>query len=182
MSHASLGLVFRSLRPLPLLGALASLTLTCAAQGLPRVTAAPPSSGPPGAITSGLPNAAGLGSGAPPQHSSPVGVGSGAEVMPTPRSTGRYVYNPDAASDVRTPETNVLGAAAAYSGVVYGGAPGAWSTVDIARSFLLADTNRDGELTRAEAQRLSIAPYSFDEMDWNHDGILSRFEYEDATR
>jgi hypothetical protein len=57
-----------------------------------------------------------------------------------------------------------------------------YAAVDIARSFIQADRNRDGELTRGEAQRLAIAPYSFEEMDRNFDGVISRFEYEDATR
>jgi len=59
---------------------------------------------------------------------------------------------------------------------------GPYTALQIAQSFLGADANRDGELTRAEAQRLSIMPYSFEEMDRNHDGILSRFEYEDGVR
>ena len=57
-----------------------------------------------------------------------------------------------------------------------------YSSVDLARSFIEADSNRDGELTRAEAGRLVIAPYSFEEMDRNRDGVISRFEYDDATR
>jgi len=60
--------------------------------------------------------------------------------------------------------------------------PGPYTALQIAQSFLGADANRDGELTRAEAQRLRIMPYSFEEMDRNHDGILSRFEYEDGVR
>jgi EF hand domain-containing protein len=59
---------------------------------------------------------------------------------------------------------------------------GPYTALQIAQSFLGADANRDGELTRAEAQRLSIMPSSFEEMDRNHDGILSRFEYEDGVR
>ena len=71
------------------------------------------------------------------------------------------------------------GGAAARSPTVTTGA-GPYTPVQIAQSFILADANRDGELTRAEAQRLSILPYSFDEMDTDHDGILTRFEYETA--
>lgn len=60
---------------------------------------------------------------------------------------------------------------------------GPYSAVDIARAFMEADTNHDGELSRAEAARLSIPlGASFDELDRNHDGVLSRFEYEDAFR
>ena len=60
--------------------------------------------------------------------------------------------------------------------------PGPYTPLQLARSFLLADTNQDGELTRAEAQRLSIMPMSFDEMDTNHDGVISRSEYENSVR
>jgi hypothetical protein len=59
---------------------------------------------------------------------------------------------------------------------------GGFSATDVARSFFFADANHDGDLTRAEAGRLSIAPLSFEQMDRNFDGIISRFEYEDATR
>jgi len=69
-------------------------------------------------------------------------------------------------------------AARATPGV--GGAP--YTALQLAQSFIGADANRDGELTRAEAQRLTIMPYSFEEMDRNHDGILTRFEYEDGVR
>lgn len=148
-----------------------------------HVTAAPQAGGPPMAVNSGLPNPAGLGSGTTPARSSPVAIGSGLQPTPAPASTGRYVHNPDADSTLSAPGTNVLGAGGAdTAGMGAGPSRGPWSSVDIARSFILADTNRDGELTRAEAQRLTIAPYSFEEMDRNHDGILSRFEYEDATR
>jgi hypothetical protein len=67
-----------------------------------------------------------------------------------------------------------------------GGPPaprGPASAVDIARAFLEADTNRDGQLSRTEAQRLSIPlGANFDDLDRDHDGLLSRFEYEDAFR
>lgn len=64
------------------------------------------------------------------------------------------------------------------------GGPGArrYSAAELAAAFIRADVNRDGQLTREEAQRLTIRPYSFDEMDTNHDGVISRFEYEEATR
>jgi hypothetical protein len=58
-----------------------------------------------------------------------------------------------------------------------------YSAVDIARAFLDADTNHDGLLSRAEAQRLSIPLGAlFDDLDRDKDGMLSRFEYEDAFR
>jgi hypothetical protein len=57
-----------------------------------------------------------------------------------------------------------------------------YSTTQIALSFRQADANLDGELTRAEATRLTIMPLSFEEVDRNKDGILSRSEYEDGLR
>jgi hypothetical protein len=62
------------------------------------------------------------------------------------------------------------------------GGAGGYNATDLARSFYFADANHDGDLTRAEASRLSIAPLSFEQMDRNFDGVISRFEYEDATR
>lgn len=57
-----------------------------------------------------------------------------------------------------------------------------YTIVDIARAFIMADTDRDGELTRSEAARLTIMPLSFEEMDANHDNRLTRSEYEDSVR
>jgi hypothetical protein len=80
--------------------------------------------------------------------------------------------------------TTVLGAGPTVPGPsqnINSGA-GGYNATDLARSFYFADSNHDGELTRAEAGRLSIAPLSFEQMDRNFDGVISRFEYEDATR
>jgi hypothetical protein len=76
--------------------------------------------------------------------------------------------------------TNVLGAAGALQPPELG--PGPYTIVDVARSFLLADANRDGELSRAEAQRLTLGNFSFEALDRNHDGVITRWEYEDAMR
>ena len=53
-----------------------------------------------------------------------------------------------------------------------------WTAEQIRQAFELADTNSDGQLSRAEAQRLSILPHSFEDLDQNKDGVLSRSEYE----
>jgi hypothetical protein len=53
-----------------------------------------------------------------------------------------------------------------------------WSPAQIRQSFDRADANNDGQLTRAEAQRLSILPHSFEDMDQNKDGVVTRAEYE----
>ena len=56
--------------------------------------------------------------------------------------------------------------------------PSRWTVQQIRQAFELADSDSDGQLTRAEAQRLTIMPRSFEEMDQNKDGILQRAEYE----
>ena len=82
------------------------------------------------------------------------------------------------------PNTAVLGAGATVPGPAQRTTSGAggFPAVDIARSFFFADANHDGDLTRAEARRLSIGTMSFEEMDRNFDGLISRFEYEDSLR
>ena len=55
-----------------------------------------------------------------------------------------------------------------------------WTPAQIREAFTLADSDSNGELTRAEAQRLSISPRSFEDMDSNKDGVLVRGEYEAA--
>lgn len=81
--------------------------------------------------------------------------------------------------------TAVLGAGASVMGpsqYVSDSGAGGYSATDIARSFFFADTNHDGELTRAEFRRLSIVTMPFEQMDRNFDGVISRFEYEDSVR
>ena len=56
--------------------------------------------------------------------------------------------------------------------------PGQWTALQIRQSFELADSDANGELTRAEAQQLTIMPRSFEDMDENKDGVVSRAEYE----
>lgn len=55
-----------------------------------------------------------------------------------------------------------------------------WTLAQLRQSFDLADTDSDGRLSRAEAQRLAIMPRSFEEMDRNKDGVLDRGEYESS--
>lgn len=108
-------------------------------------------------------------------------------VAPAPAPPGSPSVNPPADALV-VPQTNMLGGRAYGAGTGAEAAPvagmvaGPYPALQIAQSFLGADLNRDGDLTRAEAQRLAIAPYSFEEMDRNRDGILTRFEYDDAAR
>lgn len=122
----------------------------------------------PGGLPSPIPNPAGL------QSRFPAG-------LPPPGTPPDTTPDPDV-----PPPTNITGgpgyAPIATPRLPPGTGPGPYTALQIAQSFLNADTNRDGELTRAEALRLAIVPYSLEEIDRNHDGIITRFEYEDALR
>jgi hypothetical protein len=119
---------------------------------------------------------------------SPIPAGTPAPVIPgiTPGTIvggggGGGTVTPDPGPVVAT---NVMGAGATVRGPgqrLEGGA-GGFSATDIARSFFFADGNKDGDLTRAEAARLSILTMPFEEMDRNFDGLISRFEYDDSVR
>jgi Ca2+-binding EF-hand superfamily protein len=56
--------------------------------------------------------------------------------------------------------------------------PSQWTGAQIGQSFELADSDANGQLTRAEAQQLTIMPRSFEDMDENKDGVIGREEYE----
>jgi hypothetical protein len=60
--------------------------------------------------------------------------------------------------------------------------PKFWTAAQIRQAFDFADSDGNGELTRAEAQHLTIMPHSFEEMDENKDGVVSRSEYEGMFR
>jgi hypothetical protein len=141
------------------------------------------------------PNPAGL------RSTFPAGVtsGSGGAVSPNPIAQSGTVIPANGNSVTAGPgldntlpgnngtdngsNTSVLGAGGTVRGPgqTVGGA-GGFSATDTARSFFFADANKDGELTRAEASRLSISTMSFEEMDRNFDGIITRFEYSDSVR
>ncbi len=55
-----------------------------------------------------------------------------------------------------------------------------WTAAQVRDAFDRADSDSNGELSRAEAQRLAILPRSFEDMDQNKDGVLVRAEYEGA--
>jgi hypothetical protein len=57
-----------------------------------------------------------------------------------------------------------------------------WNLAQLRQSFDLADSDRNGQLTRAESQQLIILPQTFEDLDANHDGVLSRAEYEHILR
>ena len=139
----------------------------------------------------------------------PAGItsGSGAAVSRDPIAASTSPIAPFGSADTSggfavggpiTPDLPVFGSAnttALGAGAIAGagntvrgpgqriaGGAGGFSAVDQARSFFFADANHDGELTRAEAARLSIMTMGFEELDRNFDGIISRFEYEDSLR
>jgi len=58
--------------------------------------------------------------------------------------------------------------------------PSRWTADQVRQSFELADNDSNGELTRAEAQRLTIMPRSFEDTDQNKDGVIVLGEYEAA--
>jgi hypothetical protein len=55
-----------------------------------------------------------------------------------------------------------------------------WTPDQIHQAFDGADADSNGALTRAEAQQLAIMPHSFEDMDENKDGVVSRSEFESA--
>jgi hypothetical protein len=58
--------------------------------------------------------------------------------------------------------------------------PHRWTAQQVREAFELADSDTNGELTRAEIQRVAVLPRSFEDMDQNKDGVVTRAEYEAA--
>lgn len=130
----------------------------------------------PGVAAFGLPNPAGLPPPTVPNLSAP-GVPPGSPPIDSGIAAPTVVGG---GGGVVVVQQSAVSANAMGAGP---GIRGPLSAVDIARAFLDADANHDGELSRSEAQRLSIPlGASFDDLDRNHDGVLSRFEYDDAFR
>ena len=151
--------------------------------GVPAPAGLPSVQPQPGGLTS--PNPAGLPSPNPPTLTpgtpgTGTGVAPGGTALPPglPVPPGGEVQ-PVAPSGVAPPVAGP-GVPATPRSVPAG--PGPYTALQVAQSFLGADANRDGELSRAEAHNLSILPFSFEEMDRNKDGVLYRSEYEDALR
>jgi len=145
---------------------------------------APPAARPSGAPAPGLPSPAGLNSRFPAGLTAdvlgnPPGTSTGGGATPGGGggTGGNGSGDGDGDNVSGTPATNVMGAGAPQpSGI----GPGPYTAVDVARSFLTADANRDGELSRAEARRLTLGGFAFEELDTDHDGIITRGEYDDA--
>ena len=137
------------------------------------------------AVTRGNASGIGLGAGANGINNNGAGGGFG-----TNNGVNRGVNNGPGNNGIdgnAAPNTAVLGAGAV--GVLARGpsqsvpmGSSGLNPVEVARNFINADSNRDGELTRSEASRMGFAAMSFEEMDRDFDGIITRAEYDDATR
>lgn len=57
-----------------------------------------------------------------------------------------------------------------------------WTAQQMDMAFARADRNRDGGLSRAEAQVFTEVRLNFEELDANKDGVLSRAEFEKGVR
>lgn len=158
------------------------------AQSAPKPTGLTPTF--PAGVTSG--SGASVSTNPIAQSTSPIPAGGStiANTSPIPAELPPAVTTPSNPNNIG-PATNVLGAGAAgYGGggsmargpgQTTGGAGGINAT-DAARMFFFADADHDGSLTRAEFGRLGYATMSFEEMDRNFDGVISRFEYDDSLR
>lgn len=162
------------------LGCVALLATSTAEAQLRRIAPAPQpvrQAPAPGVAAFGLPSPSGLASPIPANLTPGVAPGS-----PAIDSGIAHPLSPaGGGGGIVVVQQPIVGGTSAM------GAPpaprGPYSAVDIARAFMDADTNHDGQLSRAEAQQLSIPlGASFDDLDRDHDGYLSRFEYEDAFR
>ncbi|MES2974740.1 MAG: EF-hand domain-containing protein [Pseudomonadota bacterium] len=60
--------------------------------------------------------------------------------------------------------------------------PTSWTVQQMDAAFARADRNRDGGLSRAEAQVFTEVRLNFEELDANKDGVLSRNEFEKGVR
>lgn len=94
-----------------------------------------------------------------------LGLTAGPLWAQAPQTTGTSALPPGVQPALPAPETQPLPA-------------NRWTPAQVSEAFQLADTNGDGRLTRAEAQRLAIMPRSFEDTDLNKDGVLTLDEYQ----
>lgn len=163
-------------------GPATGTTATTTSAGTPATTTATATSPTSGQVVLQNPNATidpGTVATAPvvttPGATTPIVVGAG-----TATGIGGTATAPQAAYAA----TAVMGAGSNIPAARQGGSfgPGPYTAVELAQSFLNADANGDRELTRAEATRLALMPFPFEEMDRNHDGVVTRSEYDDSLR
>jgi len=176
-------------RPAPSAGGAVTPGAALAGSGLTAGTtgaALPPGAPSAAGITAGSGTTA-LGQGAPSPAGITAGSGlpsatSGVPVTTPGLATGAAagIAGSVPADAVVPPNTAVMGGVgAATPGSPVAAVPR--TALQVLQSFQGADINNDGQLTRAEAQRVAL-PNTFEELDRNKDGLLSRGEYEDAFR
>jgi hypothetical protein len=51
--------------------------------------------------------------------------------------------------------------------------PAKWTEAQVRQAFEFADLDANGQLTRAEAQRLPVMPRPFEDLDSNKGGVLT---------
>lgn len=163
--------------------------------GLPSPSPFPAGMPPIASPTLSLPGtgtAAGAGSTSAAAGTMVTPPGDGTVFMPASSIGGTGVAQNQGRAFNPGTGTGYAGSAGTTAAMGAGGGPstarsvpsgaGPYTALQLAESFQRADSNRDGELTRAEFQRLTIVPASFEEMDRNRDGVISRSEYDDASR
>ncbi len=95
-----------------------------------------------------------------------LGAGPGARAQNSTPSPGSPLSPP---STMAAPTTPVAAAGAI--------APNRTTTSDVAAAFDRGDTNKDGRLSREEAEKFPEIANRFDQIDANKDGFLSRDEF-----
>ncbi len=149
-------------------------------QGLPTAAGISPPSPFPAGLPSPLPFPAGTPSSVIAAPGTAADTRAVIQPGTTGAATGTGIVQQTDVTGTAIPNTAVMGAGgvgAATMGSPNAAAP--QTPLEVVQTFNRADMNRDGGLTRAEAQRIAL-PNSFEELDRNKDGVLSRGEYEDA--
>lgn len=109
-----------------------------------------------------------------------------------PAQTPAAAYRPSAIAPLKTPTQQAplptLGAVQHAEGANHSAPPDARATINTrapapeASAFDRADTNSDGALSPAEAQRFPAISERFEQLDTDHDGRLSRQEFQTGSR
>ncbi|MBA2674716.1 EF-hand domain-containing protein [Ramlibacter sp.] len=82
-----------------------------------------------------------------------------------------------------TPAVPLVAVPTATGGTSVAPAPAnRWTPQQLQQAFSAADADGNGQLSRAEAQRLVLLPRSFEDMDTNKDGVLTPDEYQGGAR
>ncbi|MCJ0765592.1 EF-hand domain-containing protein [Variovorax terrae] len=93
-----------------------------------------------------------------------------------------YAQAPDASSSPASPARPVAQMSQPADGQAAPAQKGKWSAKDVDAAFARADANKDGKISREEAQRFPAVAQRFDQVDLDHDGALSRAEFDQALK